>query len=120
MLPDTITLSENQPSQLVFTKRYPDANKSKYSVQGLSANAARDLVVSHEELNGGRVRSMISLDEVHAVPDSPTGATGRLRCYLVIDRPAHVSAALTAESIKRMETFIMVPDRVTRVLNLEV
>lgn len=105
MLNNTYTLGTTT-SELTFTKQFPDANKSQYSVVGLAPNAERTLVVSHETLSSNRVRTMVSLNETDVNPASPTGATAQSRVYLVIDRQGFKTAAQVKDTIRRLKTLV--------------
>lgn len=105
MLNNTYTLGTTT-SELTFTKQFPDANKSQFSVTGLAPNAARTMLVSHETLSTGRVRTMVSLDETDVNPASPTGATAQSRVYLVIDRQPYKTAQAVKDSIRRLKTLV--------------
>lgn len=105
MLNDTLALGLSG-TLLTFTKRFPDAQKSVFSVVGLSPNAARTLTVSHQPAGNGDVRSMISLDETDVDPGSSTGATKQTRLYLVLQRPSTKSAADCKAIFTRLKTLV--------------
>lgn len=119
MLQDSYTLGVT-PNNLTFVKRFPDANKSQFSVSGLSANAARTLTVSHQPAANGDVRTMIDLSEVDVDPGSTSGATKTTRCYLVLQRPATKSAADVKSIFARLKTLVDDTAFQDKILNQEV
>lgn len=80
--PQSITVNGNAKS---MPKVEQDGKKSIYN----SADGNFKMTISHQIVAGGRVRSMVRVDQRAVVADPLTAVNDyeTLACYLVIDRP---------------------------------
>jgi len=118
MLNNTYTLTDGVTS-LVYTKLFPDANRSLFAVAGLAANAAKTLSVQHQTAKKSS-RTLVSLDNVCVDPSSSTGATDTNRVYMVIQTPDFVTPAESALLVTRFVDLLAEVGFVDAVINHEV
>jgi hypothetical protein len=91
MLTDTQTLSKDSATDVdtnttVYVRRYADADKSAFSVSGLTLPNEKKLGVSHETTKDAVQRHLVRID--HTVVDA-FGVPATASCYMVWVRPAN-------------------------------
>lgn len=119
MLADTYTLGTSGDA-LTFAKRFPDNNKSVFSVAGLPASMARTFTVSHQPTSSGRNRTLVRLDEVDAIPGDSQGRTSQSSLYIVLERSSFKSQTDCLAMFKRLKTLVDDQTFQSKILNLEV
>jgi len=87
----------------VFTKQFDTDTKAQYSVQGLSASAARTMSVSHQKQKNKVDRHLVDMTATYVVPGSTSGQTYDDRIYLVIQRSPYTTVT---ESKGNLATFL--------------
>lgn len=127
MLADTQTLSKDSATDVdtnttVFTKRFGDADKSIFSVSGLTLPEEKKLSVSHETTKDGTQRHMARNDRT-AVDAFGVAATGSV--HIVWTRPANtaITNAIMLEITNQLIDLLIEGGsnaNVTAILNSEV
>jgi hypothetical protein len=105
-----------------YALRYADADKSVFSVAGLTAPTEKKLTVSHETGKAGEARHLVRLDRTEV--DS-YGVPATVSVYAVIVRPPNTALtnAVIIEEVNRLIDFLIEGGsnaNVTALLNNEV
>jgi hypothetical protein len=107
---------------VTYSQRYADADKSVFSVSGLTPPNEKKLTVSHETGKAGEERHLIRLDRTEI---DGFGVPGTVSTYVVIVRPPNTALtnAVCKEEVNRLVDFLIeggTNANVDAVLNKEV
>lgn len=116
------SVTDVDTNTVTYVQRYADANKSVFSVAGLTPPNEKLLTVSHETGKAGEQRHLIRLDRTEV---DAFGVPGTVSVYTVIVRPPNTALtnAICIEEVNRLVDFLVeggTNANVTAVLNNEV